>query len=106
MYPQSSLSEEGSPTKVAFVRLMIMIRKRRRRRSILVRLHMNFKLALFFKSHAALIALLSSHGCNIVQATVFLLVNISSMFVGELAVTHLAMMGTVAQRVVNNSQMH
>ena len=103
MYPQSSLSEEGSPTKVAFVRLMIMIQERRRRRSILVRLHMNFKLALFFKSHAALIALLSSHGCNIVQATVFLLVNISSMFVSELAITHPAMICTVAQRIVNDS---
>ena len=99
MYPQSGLGEEGSSTLVALVRLMIRIW------SILMRLHMNFKLALFFKSHAALIALLSSHGCNIVQIAdaVFLLVNISSMFVSELAITHPAMICTVAQRIVNDS---
>ena len=66
MYPQSGLGEEGSSTLVALVRLMIRIW------SILMRLHMNFKLALFFKSHAALIALLNSHGCNIVQIAVTL----------------------------------
>ena len=64
-------------------------------------LHMNFQLSFFFKSHSALIAL-TARFC----ATVFLFVNIPSMLICELAITHFAVVLSIAQGVVNYPQMN
>ena len=88
MYPQSRLGKERPLTNLALVWVVIISNLQR---NILMRFHMNFELAFFFKGHPTLIALAWLMTTRLY--TVFLLVFPTSLC-------------SIAQRAMHNSKMY